>query len=88
MGETTTVERSDLDRSERRGFRPATFDESVVDTSPEIEATKANIEHTRAEMSETINAIKDHCLRSVWSRMRKKPPRKRSRTRSRKSKKR
>jgi len=55
MGETTTVERPDNDV-----FPPATFDETVVETSPEIEATKANIEHTRAEMSETINAIKDH----------------------------
>lgn len=55
MGEATTVERPDNDV-----FLPATFDESVVETSPEIEATKANIEHTRAEMSETINAIKDH----------------------------
>ncbi len=54
MGETTTLERDNEDV-----FAPATFEESVVDTSPEIEATKANIEHTRAEMSETINAIKE-----------------------------
>lgn len=54
MGETTTLERPDTDV-----FPPATFEESVVETSPEIEATKANIEQTRAEMSETINAIKE-----------------------------
>ncbi|MBC8139584.1 MAG: DUF3618 domain-containing protein [Fibrella sp.] len=54
MGETTTLERPGTDV-----FPPATFEESVVETSPEIEATKANIEHTRAEMSETINAIKE-----------------------------
>ncbi|MBC7807522.1 MAG: DUF3618 domain-containing protein [Akkermansiaceae bacterium] len=54
MGETTTLERPDSDV-----FPPATFEESVVETSPEIEATKANIEHTRAEMSDTINAIKE-----------------------------
>jgi ElaB/YqjD/DUF883 family membrane-anchored ribosome-binding protein len=57
MGETTTVI---VERPDNDVYPPATFDESVVETSPEIEATKANIEHTRAEMSETINAIKDH----------------------------
>ncbi len=56
MGETATLERPG---SSADAFPSATFEESVVETSPEIEATKANIENTRAEMSETINAIKE-----------------------------
>ena len=55
MGETTVIEPTD----KAVVYLPATFEESVVETSPEIEAVKSNIENTRAEMSETINAIKE-----------------------------
>ena len=54
MGETTII-----GIKKDGAFPSATFDETVVETSPEIEATKASIEHTRADMSETINAIKE-----------------------------
>lgn len=56
MGETTVIRSTE----DTVVYPPATFEESVVETSPEIEAAKLNIEHTRDEMSETINAIKDH----------------------------
>ncbi len=56
MGETTIIKPA----GDTGIYSPATFEESVVETSPEIEAAKNSIEHTRDEMSETINAIKDH----------------------------
>ena len=53
MGET-----ADLTRIHTETYPSAGFEESAVETSPEIEATKAEIEHTRSEMSATIDAIK------------------------------
>jgi len=55
VGETTTLDPADS----AVAYPTAGFEESVVETSPEIEATKASIEASRANMSATIDAIKD-----------------------------
>jgi len=58
MGETTTLDRPVNDVNDTEYFPPATFEESAVETSPEIEAAKNEIERTRTEMSATVDAIK------------------------------
>ena len=57
MGETATLDRPVL-KDVSPYFPPATFDEPAIETSPEIDAAKVSIERSRAEMGQTIDAIK------------------------------
>jgi len=58
MGETAVLARPASETAGNDYYPPATFEESAVETSPEIESAKIEIERTRSEMSETIDAIK------------------------------